>query len=78
VVAERAAAADIHYVGPFTIECLRCGHAREFLPGPTRSDDVEECPRCGYAGWAYSNELSERTRRRLRDVPVEHRRIRTL
>ena len=67
------AAADICYVGPFTIECLRCGHTREFLPGPSRSDDPEECPRCGYSGWAYSSDLSERTRKLFRDVPVERR-----
>jgi len=65
-------------MGQFTIECLRCGHARKFLPGPSRSTDGDECPRCGYMGWAYSDELSESTRRRLRDVPVERRRIRTL
>jgi Zn ribbon nucleic-acid-binding protein len=78
VVAKRAAAADISQVGPFTIECLRCGHTRAFLPGPARSTDDEMCPRCGYAGWAYSSELDERTRQRLRDVPVEQRRIRPL
>jgi hypothetical protein len=76
VVAERTPAADILFVGPFAIECLRCGHTRAFLPAPTRSTDEEQCPRCGYAGWAYSTELSENTRRRLRDVPVELRRLR--
>lgn len=31
------------------------------------------CPRCGYVGWAYSDELSEDERRTLRDVPLERR-----
>jgi len=32
------------------------------------------CPRCGYVGWALSDDLSERERRLLRDLPVERRR----
>jgi hypothetical protein len=29
--------------------------------------------RCGYVGWAYSDDLSERTRRLFRDLPLERR-----
>jgi hypothetical protein len=37
------------------------------------------CPRCEYVGWAYANDLSERTRRLLRDLPLERRlRLRTI
>jgi hypothetical protein len=54
------------------VECLCCGHRRAVRhsePRPAR----EECPRCRYVGWAASAELSERTRRLLRERPVELR-----
>ncbi len=38
--------------------------------------DSPECPRCGYLGWAPMLELSERERGRLREHPVEERRLR--
>jgi phage FluMu protein Com len=50
-----------------TVECLRCGKQRDYR------DD--ECPRCGYVGWARSDELTERTRRTLRERPLERRRL---
>jgi len=53
-----------------TVECLRCGKQRD------RHDD--ECPRCGYLGWAASNDLDERVRRRLRDRPLEARKLRSV
>jgi hypothetical protein len=56
-----------------TIECLRCGQTREFDPGARRCDESGVCPRCQYVGWAYSNDLSERTRKLFRDVPPERR-----
>jgi hypothetical protein len=56
-----------------TIECLRCGHVRAYSPGPLRCDDAGDCPRCQYVGWAYSDELTERTRKLFRDLPVERR-----
>ncbi len=34
---------------------------------------VGVCPRCGYVGWAPSVELTEGTRRGLRERPVEQR-----
>jgi hypothetical protein len=36
---------------------------------------ADECPRCGYVGWAESSELSELERRALRDRPLERRRL---
>jgi ribosomal protein S27AE len=59
------------------VECLRCGHARE-LARLVHHVEGEECPRCGYLGWAPSLELSELTRRALRDRPVEGRRLRAV
>jgi hypothetical protein len=52
------------------IECLHCGLQRTDL----RREP--ECPRCGYVGWAKSAELDEPARRRLRDRPLETRRLR--
>ncbi len=56
-----------------TVECLRCGHSRAFTPGPRRSEEAGSCPRCEYVGWADSAELTERTRRLFRDLPLERR-----
>lgn len=62
-----------------TVECLRCGHARPFAPGPWRYEESGTCPRCDYVGWAFTVELSERTRRLFRELPLERRlRLRTL
>jgi Zn ribbon nucleic-acid-binding protein len=52
------------------VECLRCGKQRDYR------DD--ECPRCGYVGWARSSELDERHRRRLRERSPELRRPRSV
>lgn len=60
-----------------TVECLRCGHARK-LAQSTRHLEGGECPRCGYLGWAPSLELTEPTRRLLRERPVESRRLRAV
>jgi Zn ribbon nucleic-acid-binding protein len=59
------------------VECLKCGHRRAVRHGEPRSAN-DECPRCGYVGWASSAELSERTRRLLRERPVERRRLHAL
>jgi hypothetical protein len=62
-----------------TVECLRCGQTRESIPGPRRFEEADECPRCQYVGWAYSSDLSERTRKLFRDLPLERRlRLRTI
>jgi ribosomal protein S27AE len=66
-------AADKGDVASLTVECLRCGRSRPFTPGPRRNEESGSCPRCGYVGWAYSADLSERTRRLVRDLPLERR-----
>jgi len=59
------------------VECLQCGHRRAVRRDEPRSA-LDECPRCLYVGWASSAELSERTRRLLRDRPVQRRRLRAV
>jgi hypothetical protein len=61
------------------VECLNCGETRE-----TRRDSArlvltgDSCPRCGYVGWAGTDELNESTRRLLRDRPLTRRRLLTV
>jgi len=50
------------------VECLRCEKQRDYR------DD--ECPRCGYVGWAPSHRLDEYERRLLRERPPATRRVR--
>jgi hypothetical protein len=40
--------------------------------------DAGECQRCGYVGWASSDDLTQKARRELRDRPVARRRLRVL
>ena len=62
-----------------TVECLRCGQSRASSPGPWRREEAGACPRCQYVGWAYSSDLTERTRRLFRELPLERRlRLRTI
>jgi hypothetical protein len=56
------------------VECLNCGHRRAARSDELRSA-LDECPRCWYVGWAASAELSENTRRLLRERPVNRRRL---
>jgi hypothetical protein len=56
------------------VECLGCGHRRAVRARERRSGD-DECPRCHYVGWASAADLSENTRRLLRDRPVDRRRL---
>ena len=56
-----------------TIECLSCGETRKV--GQSNSHVRGECPRCGYLGWAESESLTETLRRRLRERPLELRRL---
>jgi hypothetical protein len=42
---------------------------------PIGSRVRDECPRCGYLGWAESRSLTETVRRLLRERPLEHRRL---
>jgi hypothetical protein len=60
-------------VESLTVECLRCGHERSLTPGPRRREECGSCPRCDYVGWAFSRDLSERTRRLVRELPLERR-----
>jgi hypothetical protein len=59
------------------VECLSCGHRRA-VRGAERRSALDECPRCRYVGWASSAELSEQTRRLLRERPVDRRRLRAV
>jgi Zn ribbon nucleic-acid-binding protein len=60
---------------PLVVECLRCGSHRETTPAPLRQA-TQECPRCGYLGWAPADDLTERERRMLQNRPLERRRLR--
>jgi hypothetical protein len=71
--AEGRVRADNINVESLTVECLRCGHERAFTPGPRRHEEAGSCPRCHYVGWAYSSDLSEKTRRLFRELPLERR-----
>ena len=59
------------------VECLNCGHRRAVREDKIRSA-LDECPKCRYVGWASSAELSERTRRLLRERPVARHRQRAV
>jgi hypothetical protein len=56
------------------VECLSCGYRRAERADDRRSA-LDECPRCHYVGWASSAELSENTRRLLRERPLDRRRL---
>jgi len=59
-----------------SLECLGCGARRFVLARADSRLETGECPRCGYVGWAGATELTEFTRRALRDRPVERRGLR--
>jgi Zn-finger nucleic acid-binding protein len=63
-------------MAPANLECLGCGARRPVIQLATTTVGSGECPRCGYVGWADSSELTELTRRALRDRPLERRRLR--
>jgi hypothetical protein len=63
-------------VKPFRVECLSCGARRVVVVAGDGHGDPGECHRCGYVGWASSEELNETARRRLREHPLERRRLR--
>lgn len=56
------------------VECLNCGQVRAVVL-PARLALADECPRCGYLGWADHSDLTEDARRLLRERPLEQRRI---
>ncbi len=57
------------------VECLRCGALRSVRARDAQGGGDGECPRCGYLGWAATDELSEAERRLLRLRPPERRRF---
>ncbi len=57
-------------------ECLYCGELRVLHPLAHEHLDGGECPRCRYVGWAPTAEVSEATRKALRERPLERRRLR--
>jgi Zn-finger nucleic acid-binding protein len=58
------------------VECLNCGERRHALRASAqRVVHSDSCPRCGYVGWAATGDLSESTRRQLRDRPLPRRRL---
>jgi len=67
------ARADKRVVESLTVECLRCGQSRAFTPGLRRHEEAGSCPRCQYVGWAFSSDLSEKTRKLVRELPLERR-----
>jgi hypothetical protein len=60
----------------FAVECLRCGTTRLARRDEWHRLGSPECQRCGYLGWAPVLELTEVERGRLRELPVEQRRLR--
>jgi len=61
------------------VECLNCGATRRAQRASTRCVHLEDsCPRCGYVGWAPTDDLTETARRALRDRPLPRRRPLTL
>ena len=58
------------------VECLSCGARRIVVIGDDRPADPGECQRCGYVGWARSDDLDAVSRRQLRERPIERRRLR--
>ena len=61
---------------PTYLECLGCGARRPRIESALSHLETGECPRCGYLGWASPTDLTEYTRRALRERPVERRRLR--
>ncbi len=55
------------------VECLNCGCQRRLRGSTVHAMGAGHCPRCGYVGWAASEELTEDDRRALREVPLEAR-----
>jgi hypothetical protein len=59
------------------IECLSCG-ARRSVSADLAHFDPGECYRCGYVGWARTDDLTEGARKTLRTRPLERRRLRAV
>ncbi len=65
-------------MGTLNVECLRCGERHQLSRAIRRQVQESECPRCGYLGWADAADLTEPSRRQLRERPVELRRLRVV
>jgi uncharacterized Zn finger protein len=63
-------------VEPFRVECLSCGARRVVVAAHQGHTDTGECHRCGYVGWAGSDDLNPSARRQLRERPLERRSLR--
>ncbi len=64
---------------PPVVECLSCGKTRRPVADTLQRVHLDDCcARCGYVGWALSEELSESTRRTLRERPLLRRRMLTV
>jgi ribosomal protein S27AE len=57
-----------------TVECLSCG-ANRTMAVHSRPGDSNECPRCGYLGWAEAESVNETLRRLIRELPLSRRRL---
>jgi hypothetical protein len=55
------------------VECLRCGGFRTIERERSQRLDPGECNDCGYVGWALLTDLTEATRKILRERPPEWR-----
>lgn len=62
-------------MGELQVECLCCGHVRSVVTPQWGKADAAECPRCSYLGWAPARTLDEASRRKLRERPLEMRRL---
>jgi ssDNA-binding Zn-finger/Zn-ribbon topoisomerase 1 len=67
---------DASSVERLAVECLCCGQRRIVAQRqPYTFMRIDECPRCGYLGWAHSAVLTERARDMLRRRPPEQRHL---
>jgi ribosomal protein S27AE len=69
--------ADFAEVEKVRIECLACG-ARRSVVGDAQHREPGECTRCGYVGWARSEDLTDIARRLIRERPLERRSLRVV
>jgi len=60
-------------MAPSSVECLACGERRSLNARAHSHLAIGECPRCGYVGWALPGDLSEQSRRALRERPPAQR-----
>jgi hypothetical protein len=67
---------DLFSVERIAVECLCCGQRRIVSQEQECTFmRVDECPKCGYLGWAPSRVLTERARGLIRRRSPEQRRL---